>query len=484
MNRPNILLITIDSLRAKNLSLYGYRRETSPHLEVLASEGVVFENAFTAANWTGASIASILTGLYPTSHGYTNKRYYLDADVESIATILQHNGYRTVCFSNNLYITPETGLTQGFTEYYYRGVLKSNARGEKKEKKSQPGLFTKLKNKLPMRTRFLAKDVFDSFNKTKALTRDDGAHATEIAFKQWISSSNDDPFFAYIHYQEPHSVYFPPLPYRRRFFDGSWLESLKYLEFDHIGYYGGKRQFTKLEIERYQQLYDGEIAYLDWRLGRLFDFLRQIKMMDNTLIIITADHGECMGEKGYIWHAFCLYDPLIRVPLVIRYPDWFPKGQQIKELVQTIDFVPTILEGLGIEWRYKSENQGMSFLNERKRDAVLTETFNPEMMVRRWLNRHNDLSINDFQQYLRDLRAYRTLKHKLIWASDGWHEFYDLTNDPDELENIYDSGDVRVKEYLAALKQWSESLTPHVADSTQPGFDKDTWEKMKALGYA
>ena len=484
MKRPNILLITIDSLRTKNLSLYGYHRETTPYLEYFAQEATVFENAFTAANWTGASIASILTGLYPTGHGYTNQRYYLDEDVESVTTTLKRHGYRTACFSNNLYITADTGLTRDFDEYFYRGEKRKNQAGStlKKERKN---FLTKMRDRVPMRFRSLAKDVLDTFNKERALIRDDGAWATEMAFKRWLDELDDDrPYFAYIHYQEPHSVYFPPYPYRRRFFDGSWLEESKYLEFDHIGFFGGKTVFSEQQMHRYQQLYDGEIAYLDWRLGRLFDELRHKNMIDETVIIVTADHGECMGENGFVWHAFCLYDPLIKVPLVIRFPDWFAKAYRFNDLVQTNDLVPTLLQGLGIEWRYKNENQGISFLNGPARKAVFTETFNPEKMIRRWLKRRDDLSLEDFSRYMRDLKAFRTPSEKLIRASDDFHEFYDLQADPDERKNIYDSTNPRVRQCEAALKQLAESFTPHVADSTQPGFDKETWEKMKALGYA
>ena len=112
--KPNILLISIDSLRADHLSLYGYAKETSPHLTELSFDGIVYENAFTAANWTGAAITSILTGQYPTCHGYTHKRYYLDNGEDSIASILQNNGYETVCFSNNMYLSDKSGLDAGF----------------------------------------------------------------------------------------------------------------------------------------------------------------------------------------------------------------------------------------------------------------------------------------------------------------------------------------------------------------------------------
>jgi arylsulfatase A-like enzyme len=481
--KPNILLISIDSLRADHLSLYGYHRETSPSLDRFAADAAVFDRAFTPANWTGAAIASILTGLYPTCHGYTNLRYYLDENVPSITGILRRSGYETVCFSNNMYMSDRTGLTRGFDATFMQG-LPENGRAVSAGSRRR-ALTASVKNMLSTRMKTRLKDLGDVFDTHRALKRDKGAYQTETALFEWLENrSAAKPFFAYIHYQEPHSIYFPPGPFRSRFFDGSWWQQGQYLEFDHIGYFAGKIEFTEDRLERYQQLYDGEIAYLDWRLGRLFRQLDLKGLLDRTVVVVTADHGENMGEHGYVWHAFCLYDPLIRVPLIIRHPDWFGKSTRVNDLVQTNDIVPTILEGLGIEWDYKNGHQGISLLAQRSRPAVLTETFNPEKMIDRWLKRRTDLSREQFCHYLRDIVCYRTPEEKYIRASDGHCEFYDLVKDPAERDNIYDAGHPRITACEKELEKWRARFKPHEAAADQPGFDKDTWEKMKALGYA
>jgi len=482
-NKPNILIISLDSVRSDRLSSYGCPRETTPNLDTFAKEGVVFENAFTAANWTGASLASILTGLYPTVHGYTNRRYYLDPDIISVPTILRHNGYSTICFSNNMYMSDKTGLSQGFDTFLYKGQAESQKNDVAKD--NDNGFYKKIRDALPMQTRFLIKDSLDQFNKPRMLTRDDGAYATELAFKKWIKTRNEDrPFFAYIHYQEPHSIYFPPYPYRRRFFSGSVLEEGRYLHFDHMGYFAGHKTFTETEVKHYLELYDGEIAYIDRRLGYIFEILRQNNVMDDTVIFVTSDHGENMGEKGFFWHAFCLYDKLIRVPLIVRFPKWFEADQRSPDLVQTVDIVPTILDGIGVEWLYKEDKQGLSFLNGRSRKAALTETYNPELMIDRWLKRRKDLAKQEFEHYCRDLRAFQTTEHKFIWASDGWHEFFDMQNDPQERDDLYSSQNKHVTECKSALEEWTGTFKPHVADTSYPGFDKETWNKMRELGYA
>jgi len=483
--KPNILLISIDSLRADHLSVYGYHKETSPYLTELAFDGTVYENAYSAANWTGASITSILTGLYPTCHGYTNKRYYLDNGEDSIASILSDNGYFTICFSNNMYLSSKSGLDAGFADFRYRGLAEQSA-DVASDGSKHPGLAQRAKDRLGLKTKNIVKNGVDLFSYQKSLQRDDGAFATETSFAQWIKGHDrGTPFFSYIHYQEPHSVYFPPYPYRRRFFSGSWLQEGRYLDFDHINYFAGKTQFSETEVAHYQELYDGEIAYLDWRLGRLFQILKKQNVYENTIVIITADHGEMFGEHGYFWHAFCLYEPLIRVPLIIHYPDWFERDNRSLEIVQTNDLAPTLYDGLGIDWKYKNQRQGQSFLAGSKRTAALTETFNPQLMLDRWRQRNKELAPDDFSQYLRDLKAWRSTDEKFVFSSDGAHEFYDLKSDPGEENNLAGSDDNRAKKAQTELQKWTGSFTPHrVSGDTQPGFDKATWEKMRTLGYA
>ncbi|MDZ7724652.1 MAG: sulfatase [candidate division KSB1 bacterium] len=479
---PNILLISIDSLRSDRLSCYGCARETSPNLDLLAREGVAFDNTFTAANWTGASLASLLTGLYPTVHGYTNKYYYLDPEFITLPQILREHGYQTLSFSNNMYVSSRTGLDKGFDTFLYQGKPESQP-GDHSSGESD--WYRTLRDAVPMRARFYIKDWLDQSNKRRMLTRDDGACATESAFLQQIGARQPDrPFFAYIHYQEPHSIYFPPYPYRRRFFSGSHWKEGAYLKFDHMGYFAGHVGFSETDVRHYLELYDGEIAYLDWRLGRLFDWLRRQNLWDDTVVMVTSDHGENMGEKGYFWHAFCLYDKLIRVPLIVRYPDWFRINERSAALTQTVDIVPTLLDGLGIDWPYSRDCQGQSFLSGALRTAVLTETYNPELMVDRWLNRRKDLTKEEFRHYLRDLRAYQTTNHKLIRASDGDHEFFDMNADRAESVNRYTSDAPYVQQCESGLQSWMDAFTPHVAKSTHFGFDKEIWNQMRELGYA
>jgi arylsulfatase A-like enzyme len=483
LDRPNILLITIDSARWDHFSTCGYRRETTPYMDQLASEGTFFENAISPGNWTGASVTSILTGLYPSRHGYTNKRYFLDDDIESLPKILRQHGYHTICFSNNMYISSKTGLARDFDEFYYQGIQSNGDEGNKNSHRKS--FVSRLAAPLNLRMRSILKDAYDSLSKQRALSRDDGANATIKAITKWLANyQTKTPFFMYIHFQEPHSIYFPPRPFRRRFFNGSWLDESKYLKFDHIGYYAGKVTFSQEQIQRYIDLYDGELAYVDFRIGQLVDVFRSKEMMNKTVFAITADHGDNFGENDHFWHAFCLYDQLIRVPFFVRYPDWFREGYRNPQLVQTHDLVPTLLAGLDIDWPYEDENQGQSFLSNHTREFAFTESFNPEKMIKRWLKRDIQFSEEDFIKYFKTLRSIRTLGDKFIWHSNGAHEYYDLNSDPYESNNLYQSSNSTIKERERALQVWLKSFEHHVAQVDEPGFDKDTWESLRNLGYA
>ncbi len=475
---PNILIISIDSLRADHLSVYGYERQTTPYLCEFARDAVVFEKAYSASNWTGAAVTSLLTGLYPVTHGYNNNHYYLDDPEDSAASVLALHGYRTAAFSNNLYISDKTGLSAGFQDFFYRGK-------PIERKPPKPKRLPLLRKAVSPRLKHALLSLADRFRGKRALSRDDGAYETHHAFARWLRGL-DGPFFAFIHYQETHSPYMPPHPYRRRFFKGSVVDELEALNFDHVGYYAGKVVFRESQVRRFIDLFDGAISYIDRRLHDLFALLRAEKRYDDTLIVVTADHGEMFGEHGFFWHAFCLYEPLIRVPLIVRYPPWFGRDRREERLVQTTDIVPTIFDGLKVDWKYRGAKQGLSFLERGTpvRQAALIEADNPERMVRRWLLRNHALSFEDFAPYCRSLSALVTARDKLIRASDGRHEFYDLEKDPHETRNLYSAGDGHIARRIAELREWYDGLPRRSAAVQQPDFDKETWEKMRALGYA
>ena len=343
MKKPNLLLISIDSLRADHLSAYGYAKETTPYLAELAEEGVLFQNAFSASNWTGAAVASLLTGRYPTSHGYTNQRYYLDADVPTLADHMQTAGYRTACFSNNLYITAQTGLNRGFDDFYYRGLGGAQtATASGALQRTPTAGWSRLKQRIPLAVKTMMRDAADSLNTQKSLSRDDGAAATEQAIFQWLAQQPERPFFAYVHYQEPHSPYFPPKLYRKRFFPEGWSRQWDYLRFDPALYYGGKKAFTAGEMKTIAT-YDGEIAYLDWRWAT-FDLAAK---SDDQTMVIARRSRRVPARTATSGSVQPLRKPGPRSLIVRRRMD--PSNETDDRLVQSVDIRP-LSAGHGVSW--------------------------------------------------------------------------------------------------------------------------------------
>ncbi|MFN0009156.1 MAG: sulfatase [Planctomycetota bacterium] len=302
--RPNVLVIVLDTLRADHLGVDGYERATSPNVDRFARENLHFPRAFAAAPWTPPSIATLLSGLYPTSHGMMppdklpgegdlSKR--LDRNVLTLAEILADSGYRTAALSANPWITPEFGYAQGFETFDVR----VDARAEK---------ITEL-----------------------GLARIEELRAS------------GDPFLFYLHYLDPHEPYSPPDDHR--IFAGQPLRG----------------SYSPQMVENLDR-YDGEIHYLDASLGRLFAELRAKGIYDDLVIVLLGDHGEQFEEHGHLGHGWQLFNEELRVPLVVK-PGRTTQGRTIESVVSIVDVLPTILALTGQE--APAAMQGVNLLDER-----------------------------------------------------------------------------------------------------------------------
>jgi arylsulfatase len=321
VKKPNILFLLLDTLRADHLSGYGYERETSPVLDAFAKENLKFDFALTAAPWTPASVASMFTGLYPSSHGMmppndrdiAKKGYSrLASSHITLAEILQGNGYKTLAVSPNPWVTKEFGYDQGFDEYYY------------------------LHRKIAEEITESGRELVDS----------------------WLKTDQKNPFFMYLHFLDPHDPYSPPGEYAKRFSGPLSKSPFSYDDkmLQNIG------------------LYDGEIKYLDTEIGKFFDYLKAKGLYEDLFIVIVADHGEQFMEHGNLRHGYKLYNEEIHVPLILKTGREKDKGRVISETVATIDILPTIIQRLGLEPHEKLP--GISVLNEedlKTRKGVLSE---------------------------------------------------------------------------------------------------------------
>jgi arylsulfatase A-like enzyme len=303
---PNVLVIVIDTLRSDHLSAYGYSRPTSPNLDRLAQEGVLFENAFATSSWTVPSHASLLTGRYPHEHGAETGRQPLDGRYPTLAEALRDRGYRTAAFSaNTLFFTRRLGFGRGFLHFedYFQSVADMAARtiaGRKFNRYVRSRLGW---TDLPARRR--AADI----NRNTI---------------RWIDRDRNRPFFAFLNYFDPHAPYLPPDPYLTKFSTTQNLRevlaTIGFSEFDL------KPRLSPSALQAQIDGYDGAIAYVDDYLGQLLSELRERRLTDNTLVVITSDHGEALGEHGLLGHRKSLYRSELQVPLLVWWPSRIPGG--------------------------------------------------------------------------------------------------------------------------------------------------------------
>jgi arylsulfatase A-like enzyme len=441
--KPNILWIVMDTVRADHLSCYGYYRDTTPNIDEIASEGILFENAISAAPWTPPSHASMFTGMFPSRHGMDAEHMWLDEDFQTVAEVLRLHGYRTFAYSNNPHIDPTRNLSQGFD------TLEVTQGGKLKAGSQLTDLLKATEIKI----------IIQNY-----LLMDDGARRTNEVVKKWISDAHQEetPFFVFINYMEAHARYHPPESYAMPYLP----EDVNMAEAMSVGkgllpYITGRVEYDAEDFEILRALYDGEISYLDFKMGQLFDYMEELKILDNTILIIAADHGENFGEHHLVQHAFCVYDTLLHVPLIIRYPASFEAGIRVDEQVQLTDIFPTLLDITGIDWNEKGLLQGRSLVKGGQESESAFAIAEYAIWIQEIKKLAEDYRKFDISKYARRLKTVRTEEFKYIWASDGRDELYNIRQDPGELDNIIEDEPEKAMEMRALLVSWLNSFEPY-----------------------
>jgi len=313
----NVILIVVDTLRADHLGCYGYSRNTSPEIDKLAKEGIIFKNMFAQSSWTKPSTVSILSGLYPQNHGANTHKGILSGEVNLLSEILDKHGYRSYAFVANSIVSGIFGFEQGFKKFF-----------------------------------ILKKEV----NKRIIHSRSDGVNKTLLPFLQQLEDTSNN--FIYIHYIDPHEPYTP----KEKHFSKSNKITFSN-DFFHSGVF-----FSMNEVEQNKAIkemidaYDDEILYNDKMIGKLIKTLKEKNMYSNSIIIITSDHGEEFFEHGGFLHGRSLYGELLKVPLIIRLPDKINKT--IDKIANQVDILPTILALLEIP--IPNGIDGIDLLNNKK----------------------------------------------------------------------------------------------------------------------
>jgi arylsulfatase A-like enzyme len=316
---PNVLLVVLDTVRAADLSLYGYSRDTTPNLVRFATKGALFTTALSTAPWTLPSHASMLTGRLESELSADWVRPLNDG-FPTLAEALASRGYATGAFvGNTLYVNREVGLARGFARFDSETV--------------QVG---QLLNNDPLGQVLLKSEFFDRMFGLGKVPYCKKAPAVSQPFLKWVSDQNV-PWFALLNYYDAHEPYDPPATFMRRFASPDLEPDPK------AGDENPESPWTSDDAERFRAAYDGGIAYLDAELGGLFDSLERKGLLSNTLVIVTSDHGEEFGEHGWFGHGDSLYLPALHVPLIVVGPQGVPAGTLVTEPVSLRDIPATVL---------------------------------------------------------------------------------------------------------------------------------------------
>lgn len=296
--RPNVLVYLVDTTRADHLSTYGYERETTPRLDAFARDGVVFERAWSPSSWTRAATASLLTGLDPARHGARSRSHKISVEAPLLAEALSEAGYSCASIVTNPHVVETWGFARGFEVFEDLGALTPNWQDAD-----------------AARVIARVEELLDGF------------------------AADPRPFFLYVHTIDPHGPNTPPEPYDTLFTDDPRTPPLP----------GALTPETPPEdLENMLALYDAEIRFADEYFGRLLDGLESRGMLDDTLIVFTSDHGEEHLEHGRGGHGQQLFEEVVRVPLVMRFPGGWRSGSRVRERASLLDVVPTVFSGVGL----------------------------------------------------------------------------------------------------------------------------------------
>lgn len=457
--RPNVLLIVLDATRKDHLSCYGYDRPTSPTIDSIAADGTRYEQAVSTSAWTPPSHASMFTGCYPSRHGVFNSQLPLTYEGPTIAELLSEHGVRTLGFSNSYHTSTERNFHRGFD--YYHDIFEL------------PRFLGKMYDTSWDFLRFLPNYFLKNYDISDLQLR---KLKTEL-------KKTEEPFFGFINLNSAHSPYDPPARFKKQFeayFD-KWdtvdEEAAKDVRIGDYGYSAfGDESLSETEWELIQCWYDGEIKYIDHLLSDFIDFFKKEGLYDDTLLIIAADHGEHFGEHGLMYHSFSLFEELLNVPLIIKWPRSYDTGGRVRpesvsyDLVSLVDIAPTICKWLDLE--VPPEIEGRDLTTNPGHDAVFAEYDRPQPPKRdRLLNEYPD-----FEAYDRGLQVVRTSEFKLIRSTTGQEMLYRIEDGSETpVENA------EIQERLSELM--TERLNDVPDTDTEEELSEYVKDNLEKMGY-
>ncbi len=432
---PNVLLITVDTLRADQLGCYGGAAAT-PHIDRLARQGTRFLNAASPMPSTRPAHFSLLTSLYPRQHGVLSNADSLAEGIVTLPQLFAAADYRTAAFTGVKLLAPGSGAERGFATF-----------------------------EAPEKGYRIAGEVVPEA-------------------REWLRSQDGGPFFLWLHLFDPHMPYAPPdgarisrpakLPAAVTEFSRPQIRSL-------LEDRGGDLPRWLLDYAR--QLYRGEVEYVDRQLGELLATLDELDLAADTAVVFTADHGECFGNGYYFEHGRCLFDGAVRVPLIVRHPPAIDAGVEVRRQVELLDVAPTLLDLAGLPVPPQFSGRSLLAVGDR-RPAVVQPPVYGDTAARRRAERGLFLR-SVAGQPLRDADAgghlaLRTESWKYILSGDR-EELYDLREDPQELSDLAGERPDVVRRLRPFLARWLKAHPAPPRDAAEP--DAELQQTLRALGY-
>jgi arylsulfatase A-like enzyme len=477
-----IVIYVIDCLRADHVSCYGYRRRTTPNIDTLAQEGMIFEQAFSPSTWTKPVAASLLTGLYPPVHGVRMRNDVMAGTVATLPEWLGKFGYATLAVSTIGNFSSSLGFGKGFDRFidlYKEPALQAkraaaNVKIEKLHLEKQGSIIFPL-----------AEDI------------------NEVFFP-WIEKHLDQDFFVLLWAMDPHDPYHPPADWRL------------FVDPTYKGRMDGSRERAKRasqpdDLKHMVNLYDSEIAYTDYCFGQIIARLKHIGIYDQTAVLVLGDHGESFGDHGHMLHGHLPFEEIIHVPLILKLPGASYAGKRISGLVSLLDVMPTVLDMADIpSAKWGSLTQGSSLLNILDSpghaahgivfsELKTTEAHNEILSLRTetwkyiWVKPSNKKNrLKALARLLADMETLKELLGNALFYVKRQmhyrHEYlYNVADDPHETQNLAPKMPHRARSCEEMLMKWldecKESVQNNDGSDIQNRVDQETLDQLRALGY-
>lgn len=445
----NVVLITLDTVRADHYGFMGYPRNTTPFIDKLANDGIVFKNAHTVVSETGPSISSMFTALYPFEHHIINNNIKLDG-FHTLPKYLKEQGYATGGFVSAIYLNT---ITQGFDRLDFEG---DSALGP------EPGARRRSGDK------------------------------TIVKAKDWLGqNSPENKIFLWVHLFDAHLPFDNGVNYTEN--EGDRLSGDALADFwvneqkANLNFFTGE---PRESLAKVMDQYDGELQFLDKQLKSLYDFMEQSGLNENALWVITSDHGEGLGSHSYFGHFEQVYNEQLKTPIIFYNPE-VKNGKTIDSLVENIDLLPTLADLLGFKIQERVSGQSLIPLISGSKDSVRNYVFSRrgevvKVGLNEFATKYLPVKNPQDEEFIGELYGLQDENYKLIYSPDnvGRDKFFDLKKDPNELNNLINNPNMKAmaEDMKNRIREILNGNTG-AADNAGAQTDKKMEEALRALGY-